>query len=59
MRWCLEKDGDCNWFCVPVDKRWRFRELLDLQDYDTFGFEFDEYAVGGSPSDIDFENPEW
>lgn len=61
-RYSLTTDGDGHWYVVPLRKMQRFNKLLaegEKDEWCEFINEFGEYAVGGSPTLVSFENPRW
>lgn len=64
-KWMLAQDNDSHWYCIPVRMHGMFSVMSDVIDdgdldkdpYEAFNMEFGRYAVGGSYSLIEFENP--
>lgn len=58
-RFCFESDGDCGNFLIPLSKRERFNELLDLDDnFEAFNDEFSNYRIDGIEGCYSFEKVE-
>ena len=58
----LIQDNDGHWYCINADEAERFRKLeaAGQQDgWQAFHMVFGEKRIGGSPSNVTFENPEW
>lgn len=61
-RWVLVSDDDGHDYCIPAPYLNLFHQWVEfanesLVKYD--GPEFDDYALGGSPTLLTFQNPEY
>ena len=58
-RFFLTQDNDSHWFIVPVDKRDEWDEWCEIPSNDERAWDVPDFAraLGGSPSNVTFENP--
>lgn len=58
-RYRLVQDNDCHWFIIPADKIGEWDEWCEIDSDDERAWDAPEFAqdLGGSPSNVTFENP--
>ena len=61
QRWILVSDDDGHDYCIPAEKQDQFREWVESDEYesDYRGPDYAGYALGGSPTQLTFENPQY
>lgn len=60
-RYCIVRDDDCHWYVIPADmmEEWDAWCSLDSDDENSWDPPTWADAIGGSPSTLTFENPEY
>lgn len=57
-KYCFEVDEDSNWYCIPINMRDKFNELLYETDdnYEEFNNTFSSMMLNMDISNYSFEN---